>query len=179
MPGALAQLVERDRLLRCAERRRPPPLALLRARSVELVADHAQRQELVALQAQDRLQALEVVLAEQPVAALRAARRQQPLVLEVADLRDRDVRELVAQPAHDLADPEEPLPGCASAGCRVACSSCDERHPVLADLQLVALLERRAVDAPAVDERAVQRALVLDRRTGRRAARARRGCGRR
>ena len=41
-----------------------------------------------------RAQPLDVVLAEEPVAALRAPRRQQPLVLEVADLRDRDVREL-------------------------------------------------------------------------------------
>ena len=78
---------------------------------VELVLDHAQRQELVALQPQDRLQPLEVGLAEQPVAALRAPRRQQPLVLEVADLRDRDVRELVDEPAHDLADAKQPLAG--------------------------------------------------------------------
>ena len=48
-------------------------------------------------------------LAEEPVAALRAPRREQALVLEVADLRDRDVRELVAQAAHDLADPEQAL----------------------------------------------------------------------
>src|SRR5207248_7843944 len=46
---------------------------------------------------------------EQAVAALRAPRRQQPLVFEVADLRDRDVRELAAQPPDDLADPEEAL----------------------------------------------------------------------
>src|SRR5204863_1234891 len=52
---------------------------------------------------------LEVALAEQPVAALRAARRQEPLVLEVADLGDRDVGELAAQPPDDLADAEQAL----------------------------------------------------------------------
>src|SRR5215204_7015329 len=36
-----------------------------------------------------------------------------------------------------------------------------ERQPVLADLQLVAVLELRAVDPAAVDEGAVQRPLVL------------------
>ena len=70
----------------------------------ELLPDHAQRQELVALQAQDRLEPLDVVLAEEPVAAARALRRQQALVLEVADLRDRDVRELGLQPRADRAD---------------------------------------------------------------------------
>ena len=76
---------------------------------VELVLDHAQRQELLALHAQNRLQALEIVLAEQPIPALRAPRRHQPLVLEVADLRDRDVGELLEEPPHDLSDPEQLL----------------------------------------------------------------------
>src|SRR5207247_11200820 len=40
--------------------------------------------------------------------------------------------------------------------------SCDEGHAVLADLHLVALPQRRALDALAVDEGAVERALVLD-----------------
>ena len=74
----------------------PPRRARRRRRRRELLADHPQRQELVALQAQDRLQPLDVVLAEQPVAAAGPLRRQQALILEVADLRDRDVRELVA-----------------------------------------------------------------------------------
>src|SRR5439155_6369684 len=52
---------------------------------------------------------LEVGLAEQPVATLGAPRRQQPFVLQVADLRDRDVRELVPDAPHHLADPEQPL----------------------------------------------------------------------
>src|SRR5215216_1990532 len=43
-----------------------------------------------------------------------------------------------------------------------AVSPLDERQPVLPDLELVAVLELRAVDPAAVDERAVQRPLVLD-----------------
>src|SRR5262249_19150920 len=67
----------------------------LGARRRELLADHAERQELVALEAEDRLEALDVLLVEEPVAALRPAGGEQPLVLEVADLRDRDVGELL------------------------------------------------------------------------------------
>src|SRR5690349_6761266 len=107
---ALAELVEDDRLLLLAERGRATALPLRLAGRVELVLDHAQRQELVALQPQDRLQPLEVVLAEEAIAALRPARRQEPLVLEVADLRDRDVGELRREAPHDLADPQELLP---------------------------------------------------------------------
>src|SRR3954451_3238912 len=61
----------------------------------ELLADHAQRQELVSLQAQDRAQALDVAGAVEAIAARRAPRGHQLLVLQVADLRDRDVRELL------------------------------------------------------------------------------------
>src|SRR2546423_12334106 len=45
----------------------------------------------------------------------------------------------------------------------VWCSSGDESQPVLADLDLVAVLERRGLDAAPVDERAVEAPLVLDR----------------
>ena len=62
-------------------------------------------------------QALDVALAEQPVAAPRPLRAQQPLVLEEADLRDRDVRELVAQAPHDLADPDQALALLRAAAC--------------------------------------------------------------
>src|SRR5439155_9859009 len=65
----------------------------------------------VALQAQDRRQALEVVLTEEAVAAARPLGRQQPLVLEEADLRDRDVGEFVGQAADDLADAKHPRAG--------------------------------------------------------------------
>src|SRR6266545_2216541 len=77
------------------------PLRLRHRRRRQLLADHPERQELVTLEAQDRSQALDVVLVEEPVAALGALRREQPLVLEVADLGDRDVCELLAEaPTH-------------------------------------------------------------------------------
>ena len=75
-----------------------------RAARGELLADDAQRQELVALQAQDRAQALHVAAGVEPVAARRAARRQQLLILQIADLRDRDVRELLLERLADGAD---------------------------------------------------------------------------
>ena len=86
----------------------PRPLARALGRLLELLADHAQRQELVALQAQDRAQALDVLLREQAVAAARALRVQQPLLLEVADLRDRDVGVVDAQRGADRADRQAP-----------------------------------------------------------------------
>src|SRR5207248_1771215 len=67
-----------------------------------------QRQELVSLQAQDRLEPLDVLLAEHAIAALRPSWREQPLVLEVADLRDRDIRELLFEHSADGADREQP-----------------------------------------------------------------------
>ena len=44
----------------------------MRARAVELLADDPERQELVALEPQDRREALDVVGREQPIAAARA-----------------------------------------------------------------------------------------------------------
>src|SRR3954447_15935373 len=70
----------------------------------QLLADDAQRQELVALQAQDRPQAGDVARAVEPVAARGAPRREELLVLEVADLRDRDVRELLLERLAEGAD---------------------------------------------------------------------------
>src|SRR5581483_4680558 len=105
----LAELVEGDRLLLAAERRRTPALPLHRPRRVELVLDHAQRQELVSLQPQALLEPFDVGRAEQPVAALCPARRQEAFVLEVPDLRDRDVRELLGQATDHLSDPEQAL----------------------------------------------------------------------
>src|SRR5205085_4669888 len=97
--AALAELAEIELLVVGRERERSPAGALRRSRAVQLLTDHAQRQELVALHAQDRAQPLDVLLAEQAVAAARPPRREQALVLEVADLRDRDVRELVLEAA--------------------------------------------------------------------------------
>src|SRR4029079_17399506 len=70
----------------------------------QLLADHSQWQELVALQAQDRAQTLHVGLRVQAVAALRAPRLQQLLALEVADLRDRDLGELALELLADGPD---------------------------------------------------------------------------
>src|SRR5204862_2641323 len=70
----------------------------------QLLADYLQRQELVALQAQDRAQALDVRLGVEAVAALGAARLEQLLALEVADLRDGDLRELPLELLADGAD---------------------------------------------------------------------------
>src|SRR5207302_1285512 len=108
-PGAAAELPDVELVLAAREphRTRAPPV-LARGRR-ELLTDHAKREELVALEAQDRLQPLDVVLAEEPVAALRALRREEPLVLEVADLRDRDVRELRLEARADRADREQAL----------------------------------------------------------------------
>src|SRR5919199_4636024 len=106
-PGAPAELPEVQVLLP-TEPKRPRPLAVLAARGRgKLLTDHAQRQELVALEAQERLEPLDVLLAEEPIAALRPPEREQALVLEVADLRDRDVRELLLEPRADGADREQ------------------------------------------------------------------------
>src|SRR5581483_11297543 len=96
-PGPRAQRLQVEPFLGLAERR-PAAATLLARTGRELFADHAQRQELVSLHPQDRLEPLDVVLAEEPVPALRPLRRQQPLILEVADLRNRDVRKLALQP---------------------------------------------------------------------------------
>src|SRR4051794_24101199 len=108
-PRPLAELVQLDLRLLLAERERPAPAAVAHGRRRELLADHPQGQELAALQAQHGAQPLDVVLAVEPVAALRAPRRDQALILEVADLGDRDVREVVAQRAAHGADREAAL----------------------------------------------------------------------
>src|SRR5919201_3958459 len=64
-----------------------PAAALLRRRRCELLADDVQRQKLVALETEDRLEPLDVFVAEHAIAALRSPRREQAAVLEVADLR--------------------------------------------------------------------------------------------
>ena len=74
-PGALAELVEVEAFLPRRRARSAGAGAACPRPARELLADHAQRQELVALQAQDRLEPLDVVLAEEPVAALRPPRR--------------------------------------------------------------------------------------------------------
>src|SRR5919197_892103 len=106
-PGAPAEFPEIEVLLP-AEPERPRPLAVLPAGGRgELLPDHPQRQELVALEPQDRLQPVDVLLAEEPVAALRAPQGEEALVLEVADLRDRDVGKLPLEARADGADREQ------------------------------------------------------------------------
>src|SRR6188768_2697369 len=114
--GLLDYLIEGQVSPRGVDQDRPPHSpaggALVRAaarwREVaarrQLLADYPQRQELVALQLQDRPQPFHIGLAVEAVAASRTPRRQELLVLEVADLRDRDVVELTLQDLADGAD---------------------------------------------------------------------------
>ena len=70
----------------------------------ELLLDHPQRQVAVALRGQDVAETLDVLGGELPVAGLRATGTDQPLGLEEADLRDGDVREVLAEQVQDLSD---------------------------------------------------------------------------
>ena len=72
----------------------------------EALLDHLERQEVVALLGEDPPQPLDVGVVELPVARRRALGVEQPLALEEADLRDRDVGELVLQQVEHLADRE-------------------------------------------------------------------------
>ncbi len=74
---------------------------------VEVLADHLQRQVVVALHRQHVAQPLDVGLGELAVARRRALGLDQPLVLEEADLGDRDRVEVGAQQVEDLADVEQ------------------------------------------------------------------------
>ncbi len=166
-----------------------------RAPCRQLLTDHRERQELVALQPQDRPQARDVGGGVEPVAAGRAPRRQQLLVLQVADLRDRDVGELLLEPLADRADRQRLglarrlLGGGGSpfalgslgpvASSDTATSARQVGELVFADLQLVAVLELVRLDPAAVDVRAVQRPGVVQEPVVRSGARARRDRARR
>src|SRR4051794_21220181 len=67
-PGPPAELGHLDLLL-LPTQARGPTLDAVGRRSPKLLPDHAQRQELVALKAQDRHEALDVGLGEEAVAA--------------------------------------------------------------------------------------------------------------
>jgi len=67
-----------------------------RALGVERLADHPEREELVPLEPQDGLEPLDVLVGEEPIAAPGSPRPEQALILEVTDLRDRDVGKLLA-----------------------------------------------------------------------------------
>src|SRR5207244_12501544 len=64
-PRAPAQLAEVELVLAAADRERPPAAAVLARGRGQLLPDHPQRQELVALEPQDRLEPLDVLVAEQ------------------------------------------------------------------------------------------------------------------
>src|SRR5690349_7859346 len=79
----VAELRELDLLLLLTNAVRAPPRTLCPGH-LQLLANHPEREELVALESEYRLQPLDVVVGEQPVAAARPLRRQQALILEVA-----------------------------------------------------------------------------------------------
>src|SRR5262249_47967038 len=96
-PGTTAELVEVEMVLVAREPDRATRPSRLGPGRGELLLDHAEGQELVALKAQDGLQAFHVLIVEEPVAARSPAGGQQPLVLQVPDLGDGDVRKLPFQ----------------------------------------------------------------------------------
>ncbi len=63
---------------------------------------------MVALLPEDEPEPFDVVLVELSVAAVGPSRGEQPLRLQEADLRHRDVGELVTEQVDDLADRERP-----------------------------------------------------------------------
>src|SRR5829696_77113 len=106
-------------------RRSRPALGWLNAAvdRIEMLLDHPQREVVVALLGQHEPQPGDVSGGELPVSGGGALGMDQPLRLEEADLRDRDVRELRAQLAEDLADAQR-RPGVRSRGAhRVAAGS--------------------------------------------------------
>ena len=142
--GALAELLERkhrdvqprsDSGLRSAA-----AVSLAPAGHRQLLPDDAQRQELVPLKPEDRAQSLDVVLGEEPVPAVRPAEHEQTLILEVPDLRDRDVRELLFQLPADGAD-REGRPARSETAFAAMSSALQEGELVLADLHLVTVFE--------------------------------------
>ena len=164
MPARSQSSPSRSPPPRSPQAARAPAPALAAPRRRELLADHAQRQELVALQPQDRLQPLDVVLAEQAVAAPRALRREQPLVLEVADLRDRDVRELVACSRSQTAPIVSRRSRLGAPAWRVVIARKVSRYLPICSSSPSA--SSPALDPPPVDERAVEaaRSSIVERR---------------
>ena len=71
---------------------------------VDAVLDHPQREVVLALLAQDAAQQFDVVVVELAVSRRRPLRVDQTLALEEADLRDRDVGELLEQQPEHLTD---------------------------------------------------------------------------
>ena len=122
---------------------------------VEALLDDLERQEVLLLLVQDAAQPLDVAVVELAVPRRRALGVDEALALEEADLRDRDVGELVAELVEHLADrrvrrarPRSAAPGSPPS---------DEAQAVAPDLDLVAVVQRRRVDALPVHVGAVER----------------------
>ena len=121
--------------------------------TLQPIADDPQRQEVFALLAQDDPQTIDVEVVELAIARRCALGVDEALALEEADLGDGDVGELLEQERQDLTDGQVRV---FRHGLPVGLL--EEHETELADLQLVALHQRRLVDAGVVDVGAVQRA---------------------
>ena len=75
-----------------------------RLHSVESLLDHLQREEVLLLLMEDPSKPRHVRLVELAIPRRGSFRVDEPLALEEANLRDRDVRELLAQDVENLAD---------------------------------------------------------------------------
>ena len=73
---------------------------------LDAVLDHLERQEVLALLAEDAAQEFHVVAVELAVTRRRAFRIDQALALEEPDLGDRDIGELLEQQGEHLTDGE-------------------------------------------------------------------------
>jgi hypothetical protein len=157
------------------DRRRQLRRAARRLERVEVLADDLERQVLIALQRERDADPLEVGGGELAVPGCGAHRVDDPLLLEEAELEARTsgnsgVRRASTWPM--LSSPvgagaRRPTPP-SGVRLREIHGRGEEVQPELADAHLVAVVERAAVDALAVDVGAVQRALIddLERRAG-------------
>ena len=146
--------------------RRPPALGLVVAQPA---LDDLQRQEVLALLAQDPAQPLDVGLVELAVARRRALGVEQALALEEADLGDGDVGELVLEerrgPRRSTGRRARPRPGSPVA--RRRCRKTSLNLPICTSSPLASA---RLLDALAVEVGAVERADVAHARSRRAAA---------
>ncbi len=105
---------------------------------------------------QDPAQPREVLVVELPVPRRRALGVDQPLALEEADLRDRDVGKLIAQLGQHLADREVRSGSRSVGGAHAVLTSHEEHEHETTDLEVGEGMQRRGVDAVMVDVGAVE-----------------------
>src|SRR3954452_16986311 len=131
---------------------------------VEVLADHLQREVVLTLAGQHVPQPLHVTVRELPVAGWGALRFDQPLGLEEPDLGDVQAGEVRTQLAEHLPDAQpSPRGGRLSHGSAAWLALAGEvDQAVLADLHLVAALQRHLVDPVPVDVGAVETPYVGD-----------------